>query len=180
MPRDEILAINGTLTSPHANYHPLPAGGGWRRTPRPARPGGRSNRPEHVLHAMLELFKRRKPRPVKRPSSSKNACSGALLSCLPTAISPARRSWSVPSSKTLRCWPPWSVRWMHRPSTTPAPKPWHARLPPVALPALRPFAQMYGMHPQAVQRQLNRAAQLQAQREAAQTEADASAATPQA
>lgn len=126
--------------------------------------------PEHVLHAMLELFKRRKPRPGETPEQQQERLQRRIAQLFadsnltreafleraqlkdPAALATVERALDAQAEQDARAE---AVARSFAASGAAS---------PVA------FAQMYGMHPQAVQRQLTRAAQLQAQREAAAAE----------
>lgn len=126
--------------------------------------------PEHVLHAMLELFKRRKPRPGETPEQQQERLQRRIAQLF--ADSNLTREAFLERAQLKD---PAVLGTVERALDAQAEH--DARAEAVArsfaasgAASAAAFAQMYGMHPQAVQRQLNRAAQLQAQREAAAAE----------
>ena len=126
--------------------------------------------PEHVLHAMLELFKRRKPRPGETPEQQQERLQRRIAQLF--ADSNLTREAFLERAQLKD---PAVLARVERALDAQAEH--DARAEAVArsfaasgAASAAAFAQMYGMHPQAVQRQLNRAAQLQAQREAAAAE----------
>ena len=136
--------------------------------------------PEHVLHAMLELFKRRKPRPGETPEQQQERLQRRIAQLFAdsnlTREAFLERAQLKDPAVLASVEHALAIQAEHDARAEAVARSFAAS----GAASAAAFAQMYGMHPQAVQRQLNRAAQLQAQRAAAQTEADASAATPQA
>lgn len=122
--------------------------------------------PEHVLHAVLEVFKRRKPRPgetveqqqqrLQRRIAQIFSDSGLTREALleranikePTALATLTAALDYAAEQDARAE---AVQRSFAASGAASPA---------------AFAQMYGMHPKAVERQLARAAQLQALRSA--------------
>lgn len=122
--------------------------------------------PEHVLHAVLEVFKRRKPRPgetveqqqqrLQRRIAQIFSDSGLTREALleranikePTALATLTAALDYAAEQDARAE---AVQRAFAASGAASPA---------------AFAQMYGMHPKAVERQLARAAQLQALRSA--------------
>lgn len=136
--------------------------------------------PEHMLHAMLELGKRRKPRPGETPEQQQERLLRRIAqlfadSNLTREEFLARAQLKDEAAQAV----------VHSALDLQAEHDARAQAVAHAFAASgtdnpAAFAKMYGMHPQAVQRQLQRAEQLQAQRAAAQADGAEALATPQA